>query len=100
MWPWTKTDASDVKGLVVTLAELQARVDGLEGRVAEAQFRYLEGLDKIIGRLQGRLARQLRGEPPQDAPGSTIEEPEPPQHPPTTRSPTSAHLARRFRIGG
>jgi hypothetical protein len=64
----------DEKALLQAIAELQARIDRLEGQVAEARMKYLEALDKTISRFQGRLARKLREEASQDAAGDAIPE--------------------------
>lgn len=77
-----ESSAADVRALVQAVSDLQARCDRLEGSVAEARMRYLEALDKVVAKLTGRLARQLRNVSREDAPGDAIEEHPLLQYPP------------------
>jgi len=67
-----ESSRADVRALLQAVTLLQDRVAQLEASVAEARMRYLEALDKTVTRLQGRLARKLREEAREDAPGPTI----------------------------
>ena len=68
-------------------------VDGLEARVDQ---HYAE-----LKMLRGKVnAMKRRGEVVEDAPGETNETEPSPQHPPRPAPLPTAHLARRFRIGG
>lgn len=101
--PQPESQADELAALTRTVHALQSRLDELEGAVAENRMRYLEAIDRVIGRLQGRLARRLRDESREDAPRATIDEPDASRDPPqliAPRIPSTEHLARRFRIGG
>lgn len=91
-----KTDVTwqdEAERLWNAIRTLQSELDQVREASTEARLRYIEGLDKMLNKLQGRLAAKMRKESREDDADETNGQPE-------ASEPPLSVLARRSPLRG